>query len=1039
MKFEILHLSDLHFRASWPEQIGLVYNKFIEDIAEQIKLASNPFLVFSGDLVNAASDPTAYLNFKEKVTQPLEDIGFLKERRIVVPGNHDVSRNPIKSRILTSLGSLSLLNDEESFLGELPSLIEGPFSGKFDDYIAAEKDFASMNCCQNGIGGDGWEHSKELGIYCLNTALCSFAGLENPKDHSRISDKGILSIDTRKLYQWIETNKSAFRILVMHHPIDWLADWAGDELGRIIESEFDVVLYGHYHVGSSSLVSQGAAGTVFSMAPPLFTRKEGRLGYSILVIDTELKSVEIRYREWSPSHVFVLGTGIAGNDEGRKLFNLAIQNNCGSQEPKFDFSTKDTEIVLEHEFNEASTCYSSKRQVWVNRDFAKHPETFDSIEAKNVTPPEDLIDKPRSCVIRAPRGFGLSALGRHMALEYFRSNGKNEVFVVCDLEQMENHRSGVLAYMSKRCTELSIKTSQVRGVILDGWINTSANNRVIRYVREEYGDVAFILLQGFEDFLDIQNSDLSKEASGFEAIYLRSLTRSRIRELVKGYLEEAGSSLDEDLVANKLVEDIDSLNMHRTPLNCLLLLKLIEKAFDDSPVNRTQMIGNVLFSLFHEFDKIPSYSTRPDLIDCEFALGYLSEWLIRANRRSFTKVEFEHKVKEYLDRQAIELDVEVLFSFLCSEKILIRRGIDFGFRHGYWLCYFTAQRMHHNKEFARFILENSRYSAFPEVVEFYTGIDRMRDDALTVLIQDLRKMSGDFLIRTGISADFNPFALAEWKPSEKALENMQLEVVESVRESSLPSDVKDAVADGTYDCAKPYHQDVAKFITKSSLDQMIHAMKGASRALRNSDHGNPELKAQLLEAVMNCWIRMCQLLAMLSPVLATNRRAQFDGIGFYLDETFKNEESPDSLWKSVMTAIVDNVVSWYQKDLFSKKLAPLLRGYAENKKGDLGELLVLLTISVQRPPGWKDMIEEFIVRAKKNSFYLLKVYCCLRHEFRVGFTSEHTRQQIRNLSAMAVAKHGTGIKHPNQKLIAETADLIDKNDAQVVEEPPVKK
>ena len=172
-------------------------------------------------------------------------------------------------------------------------------------------------------------------------------------------------------------------------------------------------------------------------------------------------------------------------------------------------------------------------------DILKHPMA----EIKDVLPPSSLIEYPRSCVIRGPRGFGLSALGRQMALEFFNESSTGEIFLVCEIALMENHRSGVLKYVADRAKALAVGKSQIKAVILDGWINCSNNNRIIRYIREEYVDIPIILLQGFEDFLDIQNSELTNEANGFEPIYLRSLSRSPIRELVKGHLGESNCSL----------------------------------------------------------------------------------------------------------------------------------------------------------------------------------------------------------------------------------------------------------------------------------------------------------------------------------------------------------------------------------------------------------------------------------------------------------------------------------------------------------------
>ena len=100
---------------------------------------------------------------------------------------------------------------------------------------------------------------------------------------------------------------------------------------------------------------------------------------------------------------------------------------------------------------------------------------------------------------------------------------------------------------------------------------------------------------------------------------------------------------------------------------------------------------------------------------------------------------------------------------------------------------------------------------------------------------------------------------------------------------------------------------------------MVQAMRGGSPGLRNSDHVPPERKTELLEEVMNCWIRVCQILVVLSPILAENRFAAFEGMGFWSGKGFDKEPSNKERWQKIMTVIADNVVIWYQEDIFSRK------------------------------------------------------------------------------------------------------------------------
>src|SRR5690606_14719500 len=129
--------------------------------------------------------------------------------------------------------------------------------------------------------GTGWALSDGLAVYCLNSTLCSCGGL--PDEHGKeICDKHCLHVDTRTLQQWLLENRSNQKMLVMHHPVGWLAEWAQVELNSIIDEQFQLVVSGHVHCPSAKYASSGVGGAVFAVAPALFTRKSEELGYSFI-------------------------------------------------------------------------------------------------------------------------------------------------------------------------------------------------------------------------------------------------------------------------------------------------------------------------------------------------------------------------------------------------------------------------------------------------------------------------------------------------------------------------------------------------------------------------------------------------------------------------------------------------------------------------------------------------------------------------------------------------------------------------------------
>jgi len=1026
MTVTFLHLSDLHFQPQLWESCNLVKDAFFGDVQEQLSNAKNPFLLFSGDFIKEGGSDEQIKLFLEQFDPFLTACGLPCKRRICVPGNHDVSRSALKTRLLIHTATLDAISDERHFNDEFPQLSQLILRDKFEPYIKFESSFASFGCCQESIGGNGWEISPDVGVYCLNTALCSSAGLPNREGHVP-SDSGKLHVYTRDIHSWLSKTKFKQRILVLHHPTSWLSPWARQEVEAIAATSFNLVFSGHLHDGNVLQQSNGLRKVITCAAPPLFTNKTERLGYSLVTLEDSGK-VSINYREWSPRRRFVAGTGISGNDLGIVVFT---PDQASPIAPAAEVApVGDPSIVqemLQHELDEATTCYASKKRIWVGRDLSKVAETSKDRKETPLISSDQFLSQLKTCVIRSPKQYGLTALAKYWSMKSFEASNRKTFLLTVDAgnDDFPNYEKAVKREIEKRCRSLGASPSQISGIIIDSPISEYEARKIFAATQKAFPSLPVVLLFPVEYSPDISGVLNWDELAGIETLYLYALSRSRVRELVAAYIADS-DNLDEDAVTKKVLDDIDALNMHRTPLNCILLLKLLEQAFDDSPVNRTEVIGRVLFLMFHQFNKIPRYATRPDLKDCEYALGYFCEWLIREKKLAFTKREFDSKVEEYTRSRAIDMDREVLFSFLQSERILVLRAMHFEFRFNFWVFYFAAHRMHHHQDFASFILHNGRYTSMPEIIEFYAGIDRRRKDAVERLTLDLRKMNEDFIARTGIARDFDLYKKAEWAPSSETISKLYESVQDNVQQSGMPKALKDAIADRTYDPSRPYRQEIAKFIRDSSLKQMIHAMQGAARALRNSDHVSPASKSELLKEVMACWKKVCQVLILLSPALAEKFSASFEDMGYYLGDGFENAKTVEERWKLVMTVIPDNVVSWYKDEVFSRKMGPLFSKFITDSKDPLEQLMLVLLLILQRPPGWQDEVESYILRTYKNSFYLSRVSDVLHQELLESIVSEPTRMQLRRLTAMVLAKHHIGAAHPSSKTIARVAKQLDK-------------
>ena len=238
----IIHLSDLHFRQNWEENQGIVLEAFFKDLAKQIGQldSSNVYIAFSGDVVQAGGNPELYNSFLEQFDTELNKLNIPKTHRICTPGNHDVSIGIISKYEVEHEGVISQGLDESKFndyVSKRPQML----TEKFINYISFQSKFADYGISDETITGNGWNIDDNIGVYCLNTAIFSSGGFKE------IDDKKRLAIDTRSLHKWILNCKASTKILIMHHPIEWLVEWAQIEIKKILRNSFSLCLSGHFH------------------------------------------------------------------------------------------------------------------------------------------------------------------------------------------------------------------------------------------------------------------------------------------------------------------------------------------------------------------------------------------------------------------------------------------------------------------------------------------------------------------------------------------------------------------------------------------------------------------------------------------------------------------------------------------------------------------------------------------------------------------------------------------------------------------------
>jgi len=675
--------------------------------------------------------------------------------------------------------------------------------------------------------------------------------------------------------------------------------------------------------------------------------------------------------------------------------------------------------LFEERFRDSLQTYSSQPIFWVDPILSKSDDILPNPDEDkdNIVDVSVLYNNPQTTIIKAPPQFGLTSLAHFIIKEAYNKNS----FIGLYLDASDFKSHSVDKQIKKELKQLEVSIDCIDFIILDSWSNYEVDSmRMLKKLAEGYSNIPLIVMQRIDETKFQKDNEPISINREFDVLHLLALTRSRVRKVVSAYNNEKQIG-DEDKVLSKVVSDLDVLNIHRTPFNCITLLKVSEKYFDESPVNRTKMLEMVLFLLFN-IDEIPTYRAKPDLKDCEYVLGRFCEMMIKDCNYFFTRDYFITELRKFCAEKLIDLEIDLVFDILFQNNIIVSRNSEFTFRFTYWIFYFAAQRMHTDESFAKYIFEKEVYISFPELIEFYTGIDRNRDDALKVLINDIKNTRNIVETKVGLPDTMNPFDSIKWRPSDDSIENIKEEIGEDVNKSKLPVEVKDKYADRSYDQTKAYNQTVHTVMQEYSLLVLMQKIRASSVALRNSDYVSPNIKRELLSEIMCSWEQISKVLIAMSPILASRGHAAFEGQGFMLagnwGDTFEQR------FNKVIQCIPTNVVAFFKDYLFSTKMGPLLYDNLKNETNPLRQHELALFLVLERPNGWKEQISKYISSIHKNSFYLFGIFNALRSQYKYSFATSKELAEIEYLIKMGIAKHQKGIKSPGIETIKKISNKI---------------
>lgn len=974
MEVAIIHIADIHFLENEPEGVSRVIKAFIRDLKDQVKKYSDYklYLSITGDIVKEGQFSTSYDFFMKEFDEELNKIGLTKDVRMVVPGNHNLDRNIILKNKKGHLKRNSdIIQSEKTFNNHISD--DSINNNLFENYLCFESDFAEFNL-NFKVTGNGHKINDEMGVYCLNTALCSLGGID------KIDDRNNLAIDTRSLIEWTNTTTTKTNILLMHHPLDYLNEWSKKELQEIIEENFALCLCGHVHE-QDLLFNKISQNSLICSSPQLYTRKNDNLGYSIIFFDANGID-KIHYRQYF-NNKFLVSPCFADNDYGIVKIKKAYEDIKEVKNIEF----------LEKKLNNSLSFFNNQPEIFVKRKIS-NTRAYDTED--NFL--DELIINPKSVIINAQPQFGLTCLSHYMILEAYR-NSSFWIYIDTNHSKLRN----ISKKISEKVSNFDKQNDDVKCIILDSWDSSNHEHcNILKSISSQYRNIPIIIMSSYTGFSHNNEFDFTQIERSFITLHLQAFCRNDVRSLVSKYNTQSYIADEEQLVST-VVRNLEAINIHRTPLNCYTLLKVLENNYNETFLNRTKMIRAVLIILFTDLESFTYSSVKPDVDDVETVLGSFCIELIKKTETRFKSSEFRKTISTFCETNYLTIDIEVMISVLLSNNILLEYNDYFTFKHSYWIYYFAATNMLMDDDSKNFILKKENYVNYPEIIDFFTGLDGRREEVIKILKKDTEFLTNEVNSKIGISNDFNPFKDFIWNPNKKDIEALHNEVLEKVNNSDLPLAIKDQKKDKEYNSIAPYNQSISNFFKDYKVLCLMQSITASSRALRNSKKIKPELKLELLYSILNGWEQISRVIFWISPKLAIEGKASFDGFSLIVDEigdgTFQEK------LKSIFLSNPLNVVNYLKDDISSTKIGKLFYKVLDDRISELYCHFVSLYLIKEKPENWCSNLFRYMNLLHKNSFYLGDIGREISNELTNGFTTKKERLDLNKLKSIIVAKH----------------------------------
>lgn len=987
---EIVHLSDLHWAAADAENTKIVVNALLADLAKSKRdgLINPDILVFSGDLAFSGADKGDFISAYDALIKPSLDVLNLdKERFFICPGNHDIDRKLVRDNKYVEVGLRQGLTSVDAVNKFIDDLNNGQLSA-FVAIQRLENYYAFLPSAISNIALD-----KPL----LKTFIRDIAGLSvgvatfdtawratgEPDD----VDRAHLILGERHVDLAIESLATCdLRVAVMHHPLDWLADFDEVATSSRLSANFDLIMCGHTHRALPQTRTSAQGTAILSQTGSCYASRHWFNGYQTVRLALTEHTCQFMIRSYydTPRREFDVGTNVCPG---------------GSVTFPFEFSSDGlTDTVVE--------IFLKEMRFLVRQEASDHMNMLDEKSMSEVDAKEAFIVPPLSKRVRLPDDNSTADAGTKPDDEKYEEVTAEEILRGEDnyliTGSREAGKTSLLHYLAVLAVEGVIDRPRIPVIINSDALKSNSYN-LKRAITAYYGpvprefDIDKSLASGnflflVDDYMantpgaaalesQIKDNPQSKwicinkpkpgrvtteveEGEIFRAfvnVRIRALPRRSIRVLSRRWSAQIGST--DDAVFEAVMKQLKSDGLPRTGYMVTLILWAMQQEKELDRVNEAMLLSNVADHLLGKADFTQSERGKLDPRAKEITLEYFSEFI--QSKGGFVTV---NDATEYLsglfNTKRLPFAAIDVLNELVRCGILDRTDDKISFKYRSLQYYFFALRMKSDRAVFERVLRVESYQDMSREIEMLAGLRRENSDILNLISDDMRsrmpqlfadigREEYDTVVDRSLSFDLSRRQLATIRKKRLSADQVDdlLDAAERRADQSSENNntaSKAAKPEDTKNSDAPLFELDAITADTMSMSDFIKAGDLLGRVIRNSDFSDFDVKEPATRLVIETMVKFAvsfrkELEKILSDTdLSDGKQAPLD-----LEET----RFIVYYMSKLLTRIISNHLAW---QLNSPNVTPMLQDIFDRKDTSLLEkTLIAFLLQHLKAPRWE--------------------------------------------------------------------------------------